>query len=135
VEVGGGYGCLCLAIHHFSKNYKIKINSYTIVDLPAISTLQRMYLIKVNPNLQVDFVGANTFGSEVEKNDMFLVSNYCFSEISDEFQKKYIEVLFPKVAHGFMAWNIIPTYDFGFTFREEKEFPNTGSVFNKYVYF
>jgi hypothetical protein len=65
---------------------------------------------------------------------MFLVSNYCFSEISTEFQKKYIDTLFPKISHGFMAWNNSPTYYFGFEIKEEIEYPKTGN-FNRYVYF
>jgi hypothetical protein len=65
---------------------------------------------------------------------MFIISNYCFSEISEEFQKKYIDILFPKVSHGFMAWNMIPTYNFGFKFSEEDEYPKTGE-FNKYLRF
>lgn len=135
VELGGGYGGLCLSVHHFSEKYGIKINSYTIVDLPNIIQLQSLYLSKVNPDLQVNFVDGTTFGKNIDKSAIFLVSNYCFSEISAEFQKEYIQHLFPKVAHGFMAWNNIPTYNFGFSLKEEREFPHTGGKFNKYVYF
>lgn len=134
VEVGGGYGGLSLAVHHFSEKYGLKINSYTIVDLPSISKLQNLYLNKVAPSLKVDFVDATTFGEGITKQNMFLISNYCFSEISTEFQKKYIDTLFPKVSHGFMAWNMIPTYYFGFEIKEELEYPKTGN-FNRYVYF
>jgi len=133
VEVGGGYGGLCLAINHFSEKYGLKINSYTIVDLPSISKLQTLYLNSVS-NLKVDVVDATTFGEGISKQNMFLVSNYCFSEISTEFQKKYIDTLFPKISHGFMAWNMIPTYYFGFEIKEEIEYPKTGN-FNRYVYF
>jgi hypothetical protein len=133
VEVGGGYGGLCLAINHFSEKYGLKINSYTIVDLPSISKLQNLYLNSVS-TLKVDTVDATTFGEGISKQNMFLVSNYCFSEISREFQKKYIDTLFPKISHGFMAWNNIPTYYFGFEFKEEVEYPKTGN-FNRYVYF
>lgn len=135
VEVGGGYGGLSCAIHHFAANYGVHINSYTIVDLTSISKLQSLYIPRVKPSIQVDFVDASTFGSGIAKSNMFLISNYCFSEISAGLQIKYREVLFPKVAHGFLAWNMIPTYNFGFTFREEGEYPNTGGTFNKYVYF
>ena len=134
VEVGGGYGGLCLAIHHFSNKYNIKINTYSIVDLPSVSKLQKLYLSEVNPTLVVDFVDANTFGVGINKTNMFLVSNYCFSEIPDSLQKNYIANLFPKVSHGFMAWNFIPTYNFGFKFNEEVEYPKTGE-FNKYLRF
>lgn len=134
VEIGGGYGGLSLAIHHFSEKYGIKINSYTIIDLPSITKLQDMYLNSVAPSLKVNFVDATSFGEGITKQNNFLVSNYCFSEISGDFQKKYIDTLFPKVSHGFMAWNMIPTYYFGFEFKEELEYPKTGD-YNRYVYF
>jgi hypothetical protein len=134
VEVGGGYGGLSLALHHFSPRYKIQINSYGIIDLPNITRLQKLYLTSINPALKVDFFDATTFGEGVRGQNNFLISNYCFSEITDAFQKKYMEVLFPKVSHGFMAWNMIPTYNFGFTYEEEEEYPKTGPK-NKYVYF
>lgn len=130
IELGGGYGGLCLAIHHFAKKYKISINSYGIVDLPDIGRLQNLYLSSINPALKVDIY--STF--DVSGSNKFLISNYCFSEIADHLQKKYIENLFPKVSHGFMAWNMIPVYNFGFDYKEEEEYPKTGPM-NKYVYF
>jgi len=135
VEVGGGYGGLCLAIHYFSKRYNIRINSYTIVDLKAASDLQRLYLEKTIPEANIRCVDAETFGKNIDRNNMFLISNYCFSEISAEYQKQYITHLFPKVAHGFMAWNCIEPYNFGFNIRIEEERPNTGGMYNKYIYF
>jgi hypothetical protein len=85
--------------------------------------------------ISTEFVDATTFGKDINKNNMFLISNYAFSEISYEFQQEYIRHLFPKIAHGFMAWNFIKTYNFGFLFKEEEEIPNTGGIYNKYVYF
>jgi len=134
VEVGGGYGGLCLALHHFAEKYGVKINSYTIIDLAAPSRLQKLYLEKIQPSLKVDFVDASTFGADISKGDMFLISNYCFSEIPGNLQKEYVAKLFPKVSHGFMAWNHIPVYNFGFDIKEEVEFPKTGG-YNKYIYF
>ena len=135
VELGGGYGGLCLAVHYFAPHYSLEIDSYTIVDLPAPSKLQAMYIEKVNPDIHVNCVDGSTYGASVEGSDMFLISNYCFSEIADVHQKGYIQHLFPKVSHGFMAWNHIPTYNFGFPFEEEAEVPATGGAHNKYVYF
>jgi hypothetical protein len=132
--VGGGYGGLCLALYYFSKKYNIHINSYSIIDLKEPLVLQKLYLSKLLTETSVEFIDSSTFGAHIEKENMFLVSNYCFSEIPDEFQKKYIQNLFPKVSHGFMAWNFIKTYDFGFSFREEQESPKT-DTFNKYIYF
>jgi hypothetical protein len=134
IEIGGGYGGLCLAVHHFSKKYNVEIKSYTIVDLEAPLRLQKLYLAQNPVHFDVRFVNANTYGADINTNGMYLISNYCFSEIDSAFQQKYIQHLFPKVAHGFMVWNHIPVYNFGFSYREEVEVPNTAAT-NKYVYF
>jgi hypothetical protein len=129
VEIGGGYGGLCLALYHFGKTF---IKSYTIVDLDSASRLQNMYLSK--HSLHINYKSSSTYGSDIENTNMFLISNYCFSEIDSVHQKKYIETLFPKVSHGFMAWNMIPLYDFGFHYTSEVEYPLTGPN-NLYVKF
>jgi len=136
VEVGGGYGGLCLALHWFAPKYGVPIHSYSIIDLREATDLQRLYLEAVQPGIRVNFHVASEFGADVAPapNGLFLVSNYCFSEISPEFQEKYRTTLFPKVAHGFMAWNMIPVYEFGFPCKVEEEVPKTGP-FNRYVYF
>lgn len=134
VEVGGGYGGLCLAINYFSKIYNINIKSYTIVDLPPLIRLQNMYISSHELNFPVSYVSAFTYGKDITMNNLFLISNYCFSEISNENQLGYINCLFPKVSHGFMTWNHIPLYDFGFKINSEIEYPLTGSL-NKYIYF
>lgn len=136
VEVGGGYGGMCLAIHYFSAHYGITIDSYSITDLTSIIELQKLYLANFPSIIKnLDFYDASTYGQTIDKHDLFLISNYCFSEIHSEHRQKYKEILFPKVSHGFLAWNFIPVYDFGFPLRVENEVPNTGGALNKYVYF
>lgn len=134
VEVGGGYGGLCAAIHYLSQSYSLGINSYTIVDLLSITKLQTLYLSTVMPTIRVSTVDASTFGAPIHTSNMFLISNYCFSELSKDYQAKYISTLFPKVSHGFMAWNAIPLYNFGFTVTQAEEIPKTGE-FNTLLYF
>jgi hypothetical protein len=134
VEIGGGYGGLCLAIHYFSEKYNLKINSYKIIDLAPIIKLQQIYVSKMNPNINVEYIDAATFGSNIVDNNLCLVSTYCFSEIPLELQHSYVSTLFPKVSHGFIAWNAIPVYDIGYVCRIEDEVPNTAPN-NKFVYF
>jgi len=135
VEVGGGYGGLCLAISQLSKYYDVTINKYNIIDLPVIGTLQSKYLESHTLNFTVNTYSAFNYGEEIySDNNTFLISNYCFSEIDSKHQSKYIQILFPKIQHGFIAWNHIPVYNFGFTYDVEDEYPLTGQ-FNKYVYF
>ena len=76
----------------------------------------------------------------MSSSNLFLISNYSFSEIESEHQKGYIKYLFPKVSHGFIIWNHIALYDFGFKVTIEDEYPLTSNnpnplLNNKYVYF
>lgn len=140
VEIGCGYGGLFLALDFLAPYYHITIPTYHLVDLPELSTLQQYYLSNHVCQTTPMFYSAYTYGSHIDDNNLFLVSNYCFSEILNEHQQKYIQTLFPKVSHGFMVWNHIPLYDFGFTYTSEVEDPLTvddSHMFpmNKHVYF
>lgn len=134
VEIGGGYGGLSMAIDYLSSFYGIQISSYTIIDLQEIMQLQSLYLKNINLSFPVNHVDALTFGKDIPLSSAFLISNYCFSEISSNYQKKYLEHLFPKIEHGFIAWNYIPLYEFRKFLRVEEERPKTGE-FNQFVYF
>jgi hypothetical protein len=133
VEVGGGYGGLCLAIHTYAEKFGVKPRQYSIIDLETPGKLQRRVLDMYGYS-SVNCLNAENFGAEIDQ-DSFLVSTYAFSEIQHEYQKKYIETLFPKITHGFIVWNSIPVYDMGKTLEcVENERPMTGPM-NKFVYF
>ena len=135
VEIGVGYGGLCFAIHFFSKFYNIKINSYTIIDIKSVCELQKLYLNIIEYDISnIEYLNSNTFGNDIKKENLFLISNYCFSEIESHLQQKYIDILFPKILHGFMIWNLIPFFNFGFETEIKVEIPCTGGG-NKYIYF
>jgi len=134
VEIGGGYGGLCLALNFFSSHYSVKLSDYTIVDLHWPSKLQNLYLSNFSLSFPVGFHTANTYGEHINTKDAMLLSTYSFSEIDDVHQKQYISKLFPKISHGFIAWNHIPIYNFGFTITEEEETPLTGG-YNKFIFF
>lgn len=135
LEIGGGYGGLYLALDMFSSLYDITVMSYTIVDLPEVLELQRQVAAALKVATPLTLLPSTTFGADYAHRDAFLTSNYCFSTLPKELQKKYQEILFPKVAHGFIAWNAIPVFDFGFPTKIVEESPMTGDQFNKYVYF
>jgi hypothetical protein len=134
VEIGGGYGGLYLAVNFLHKKYDLEINSYTIIDLPSASALQRLYCSKFDTQIGLNCLKSTLFGNDIEKSDLFLISNYCFSEIPRELQTIYRSTLFPKVSHGFITWNHIHLYDFGFPYSEEPELPRTGHL-NKFIRF
>jgi hypothetical protein len=139
IELGGGYGGLCLALKFFASDYNVKINSYTIIDLYEITRLQRMYHNEHGVK-DVTYVDAMTYGSRIPAlPNSFLVSNYCYSELSLEDRQTYDIHLLPKINAGFMAWNnrasgaeVLKN----FNVVENPEVPNTNHMFmNKYVYF
>jgi hypothetical protein len=140
VEIGCGYGGLFLALDFFAPFYGITIPSYHFVDLPELSKLQQYYLANHTLQSVPTFHSCYTYGSNIPETDLFVISNYCFSEILNEHQQKYIQTLFPKVSHGFMVWNHIPLYDFGFPYTSEAEDPLVihdpaiGKL-SRYVYF
>jgi hypothetical protein len=134
VEVGCGYGGLFLAMEMVAPVYSIHISRYHLIDLPESSALQQWYVSAHDCDTPTQFHLASTYGDAIDSTDLFLISNYCFSEIAEEHQQRYRRQLFPRVSHGFMAWNNIPTYDFGFPMKEEVEYPLTGPM-NRYVYF
>lgn len=138
VEVGGGYGGLCLAMHFFSRKRDVNINSYSIIDLPDVIKLQERYLS--NPIFtgtlgNVKFHDATLFGEDIETSDMFFISNYAYSEIPKDLRLGYnTHLILPKVACGFLVWNfewdefVVPPK------KMENERPQTGGN-NRFVYF
>lgn len=133
IEIGGGYGGLCLFLYKLSPLFNLTINSYTIFDLPEAMKLQEKYLNLHNINIETISLFDNF---NLNKNS-FLISNYAFSEISMDLQKIYKEkVLNPYVNNGFMSWNCCDIYDFidNKIITFEREYPLTGNK-NYYVYF
>jgi len=106
VEVGCGYGGLCLAINYFMSEFSVKINTYNIVDLSEPLNLIEKYLLlhKKNISTQLAFHDSLTYGRNITDKDMFFISNYCYTEIDVEHNKNYTDLLLSKVKHGFITW-------------------------------
>lgn len=134
VELGGGYGGLFLCIDFFKNKYNISINSYKIIDLPEANQLQKLYISNFNPTTSIEFHSSELYGLDISMDNLYLISNFCFSELPMNLQKQYINNLFNKVVHGFMAWNWIIPYNFGFKYRNEPEL-HTNSERSRYIYF
>ena len=146
VEVGCGYGGLFLGICYFAKILNIKIEHYYFIDLPEICNLIDNYV-----SLHIDIINisysthsAFNYGSEIDKSDLFLISNYCFTEIEKEYRDKYIDILFPKVINGFITWQtitglpIVQTYIINKQiYKIDEEQPQTANEVykNYFVYF
>ena len=106
VEVGCGYGGLCLAINFFSKLLDIKINDYNLVDLTEPCNLIKGYLKlhenNIHTNIKIHL--SETYGENVNSNNLFFISNYCYTEIDKEHNLMYSSKLLPKTNNGFITW-------------------------------
>lgn len=106
VEIGCGYGGLFLAIVYFSKHLNCAIDKYYLIDLPEANDLIEYYL-----NLHKDFINikyeihnSENYGNTVPSGELFLISNYCYTEINDDYKKEYNNYLINRVNNGFIIW-------------------------------
>lgn len=113
VELGCGYGGLFLAICFFSNYLNIKINKYYLIDLPEVCNLIKYYL-EINKNyISIDYELCNSDNivSNLNNNNLFFISNYCFTELDIEYRNYYINNLLPKCTSGFIIWQTVFGYD------------------------
>ena len=106
VEVGCGYGGLCLAIQYFSKIKNIKINNYNLIDLPEVGNLIAAYLAlnMGNTYSNLNITSAYTYGKEISNTKLFFISNYCYTELDVTHNTMYSKILLPTTDHGFIIW-------------------------------
>ena len=104
VEIGCGYGGLCLAIVFFANILNIEINEYHLCDFPEVCHLTNRYLKINNINIKFIFHDCHQYGQTIHNNELYLISNYCFTAISDEHRQNYVKYLFDKIKHGFIVW-------------------------------
>ncbi|NCA20559.1 MAG: hypothetical protein EBS86_05425 [Crocinitomicaceae bacterium] len=143
VEVGCGYGGLFLAIQFFSRLQSIVIPHYYFVDLDPVGKLVGNYLNLHKTNISVEYSihSASLYGIDISDSNLFLVSNYCFTEIENSHRNNYISTLIPKCISGFIIWQTcacdIATADSFITVKYiEEERPQTaGSSKNYFLYF
>ena len=85
VEVGCGYGGLCLAINHFMKFFETRIDNYHIIDLTEPINLIEHYLNKHREYIKVNinYHNSSTYGINIEDKNLFFISNYCYTEIDE----------------------------------------------------
>jgi len=127
IEIGGGYGGLCLILNQLSKIMGIDIDKYFIYDLPETQKLQRYY---INSSNNVRWKPANTFGKNFITNDgeiNILVSCYCLSEIEDVYKLEYLENLLHKINGAYLAWNWGDKTGLPNDRIEIQEYPDTGN--------
>ena len=135
VEVGGGYGGLLLAILFYSPKFGINIQEYTIIDLPEANLIQKKYLSFFTIHIHYNILSSENYGKDIQGDNLFFISNFCFSEISSEYAEQYIQHLLPKCSHGFLEWNMRFLFDFGKKIRIQPCVPDFGLDHNHHVFF
>ena len=145
VEVGCGYGGLFLSICYFSKLLNISIDHYYIVDLEPIGKLISLYLNINKQHISINYSihKASNYGMDINDNNLFFISNYCFTEIDTIYRTQYILNLIPKCSSGFIIWQTCFNYDIDNSYElvnvkhieEEKPQTSPHNEKNYFVYF
>lgn len=133
LELGGGYGGLCVFVNSLCECFNIEIEEYIIVDLPGVSDLQSKYLT----SLGIDATCISSVEDIPSDQDHFLVSCYGFSSF-DERERTFYEnsKVWTNASHGFLVWNTNELYNpkkDACMFWTQEE-PQTGRA-NKYAWF
>jgi len=135
-----------LVFSHFSKILSISIDKYYIVDLPEVGSLIQNYIKKLENNIDIPYSIhlAYDYGIDILDENLFFISNYCFTEIEELHRNNYINILFPKISNGFIIWQTIfnlPINNIDMIGKNiinlEVEYPQTANEIDKnyYVYF
>ena len=64
-------------------------------------------MYKDNNDINYSIHSALNYGTDINDNNLFFISNYCFTEIDEIFRNNYIINLFPKSKNGFIIWQTI----------------------------
>lgn len=127
VEIGGGYGGLAVILSEVSAIMNISIQKYIIYDLPGVVALQQHYLAQFTLPFPVIWKDAGCCGSDLESSpNLFLVSNYCLSEISNNDRQQYLCNLLPKIDGAYFAWNWASREGLPVEAEIQPEIPDTG---------
>lgn len=115
LELGCGYGGLCLAVQILAPLFtdicigkggeNVQQLTYVMIDLPEACALTRAYLQVHQPHISTEIKIMDDV-KNVDMNDgsYFLVSNYCFTALSSEWQLKYRVHLVDHCSHGWFTW-------------------------------
>jgi hypothetical protein len=108
-EIGAGYGGLFLAINFATKKLAVPVRTYAIVELPGVGELAAAYIELNRASVHIPYTihAAADYGADVSKESLYVISNYCFTEISETHRVGYSSALLKPAAHGFMAWQTV----------------------------
>jgi len=96
IEIGGGYGGQCKIIYDI-----FKPRSYTIVDLPEALALTEKYL----RHFEIDNVILSPPKTNFKNLYTLCISNYAFSEVDFNHQRRYAEKIIKYCDKGYLTCN------------------------------
>lgn len=99
VEIGGGYGGLCRVLSVF-----VNFENYVIIDLPEVNNLSEKYLGKF-PDLDGRTSQLSCFELDEIVGADLVISNYAFSECSEDIQMHYYNNVIANSNRFYMAYN------------------------------
>lgn len=99
VEIGVGYGGLCRIV----SSYWSHLATYTLIDLPEAIELTKKYLSNFEVAPDIKYINGIDEFPEVYSD--LVISNYAFSELKKEVQKKYLDKVVLNSRHGYITWN------------------------------
>tara|TARA_B100000287_G_C20674086_1_gene794544 strand:+ start:849 stop:1820 length:972 start_codon:yes stop_codon:yes gene_type:complete len=105
VEVGPGYGGLFLTLNSYWNNIK----SYTFVDVPEASALQKKYIESTGIDFgdtKINYVSADNVESIYNNKYDLFISNWSFSEMMTETQDIYLNNIMPNCKRGMCICNL-----------------------------
>jgi len=102
VEIGGGYGGLCLILSGF-----IEFDSYTLVDLPEVCKLIEKYLSKF-PHLQgkINTISCNNLNEDTFDEIDFVIAISSLGECNLDTQLKYFDTIVKKSSLSYIIRNL-----------------------------
>ena len=126
LEIGGGYGGQCKIVKDLSPLFNITIENYGLIDLKAVSDLQKKYLSTLNYKdiTYYAYEDLKDFDS-FDKYDL-LVSIYALGEFDVEIQNFYVNNVIKNIKDFYLIWNTKDIHSFFSNFNITSENPKTG---------
>lgn len=126
LEIGGGYGGQCKLVKDLAPLFNIEIENYGLIDLKAVSDLQKKYLTTLNYK-NISFYKYEELKDfhEFDKYDL-LVSIYALGEFDIEVQNFYVDNVLKNIKDFYLIWNTEKIHERFLNFNIVSENPKTG---------
>ena len=103
IEIGGGYGGQARMVSEYARKTGWDLKRYTLVDLPPVAALSRLYLEHFDILPMCEFITSVELDRDTSWD--FAVSNFAFSMFSRALQDKYMDRVLRKSKSGYLTMN------------------------------